>query len=255
MCELFGFTSEKERDLRPYLSEFYSHSVRHPHGWGIADFSGGKASVITEPVCANKSKLLSKMIDTLPPQKTLIGHIRLATVGSLESANCHPFTRTDISGRQWVFAHNGTIFSGMSLLKYIDTQNGSTDSERILMYFIDKINEETERKGHPLNAYERFKVIDKAIQSIARRNKINLLFYDGEQLYVHTNMKNTLYYKREETAYTFGTVPYENTDWETLPMCTLHVYQNGHLKYTGENHHNEYVESINLIANDMDFNL
>ena len=255
MCELFGFTSEYEQDIKPYLTEFYSHGILHPHGWGIAKFPDNRIEILTEPVCANKSKIIRDIIDKMPPQKLLIGHIRLATVGNLETANCHPFTRIDNSGRQWVLAHNGTIFNGMKLLKYTETQVGSTDSERILMYCIDRINEETEQKGAPLNAYERFKVIEKSIQSISKRNKINLLIYDGEQFYIHTNMKDTLYYKKEPNSCTFATVPLDNGEWHNVPLCTLLIYQNGNLVYTGENHHNEYIESIKLINNNMNFNL
>ena len=139
MCELFGFSSEYEADLRGCLTEFYSHSIRHPHGWGMATYQNKKLNIVTEPVCANKSKMIADIIDRLPKQNTFIGHIRLATVGTLDKTNCHPFVRTDSSGREWVLAHNGTIFSGMALIKYNDLQKGNTDSERILMYFIDKI--------------------------------------------------------------------------------------------------------------------
>lgn len=255
MCELFGFTSENTRDLRGYLQEFYSHSIRHPHGWGLATYQNKKLNIITEPVCAAKSEIIGEIMSDLPPQSGLIGHIRLATVGRLENANCHPFTRTDNSGRQWVLAHNGTIFSGMTLLKYNNLQQGSTDSERILMYFIDQINEAIEQKGAPLDSKQRFEVIDGAIASITKRNKVNLILFDGEQYYVHTNMKGTLYQKIEEDAATFATVIYDDTGWEELPLCTPLVYKNGKLIFTGNNHKHEYIESISLIGSDMEFNL
>ena len=255
MCELFGFTSENKRDLRGYLREFYSHSVRHPHGWGLVSYKENKLNIATEPGSAVESAALKDMIESLPPQNSLIGHIRFATVGALEKANCHPFVREDITGREWILAHNGTIFNGMTLLKYTYLQQGSTDSERILMYFVDKINEKIRQKGETLNGQERFEVIDSALADITKRNKVNLILYDTEQFYVHSNMRGTLYYKKDNGAYTFATVPLDAKGWRPMPLCTLQGYKNGRRLYKGNNHNNIYVESISLIANDTEFNL
>ena len=35
MCELLGISSAKPMDASGFLKEFYSHSVMHPHGWGL----------------------------------------------------------------------------------------------------------------------------------------------------------------------------------------------------------------------------
>lgn len=255
MCELFGFTAETERDLRGCLREFYSHSVRHPHGWGLASYRNKKLNVVTEPVCANKSKILDGIISSLPPQNSLIGHIRLATVGNLKSENCHPFILSDNSGRRWVMAHNGTVFSGMTLLKYNCVQRGNTDSERILLYFVDRINEAELQNGAPLDSKQRCEVIEDAIAAITKRNKINLILFDSEQYYVHSNMKGTLFQRIEKSSATFATVPYEKEGWQEMPLCTMLVYKKGKLIYTGRNHKNEYIESISMIGEDMNFNL
>ena len=255
MCELFGYNAKTERDLREYLKEFYSHSVKHPHGWGLATYKNEKLNIVTEPVCAAESKNIARIIDSLEHQTDLIGHIRFATIGSLDILNCHPFKATDISGREWVFAHNGTVFSGMTLLKYCKLQKGNTDSERILMYIIEKNNERIKEKGAPLNQAERCALVDDVMNTITHRNKINIILYDTELYYVHSNMKDTIYRYEEHDAVTFGTVPYGDTGWEPLPLCTLFVYKNGSLIYTGRNHHNEYIESISLIGDDTHFHL
>ncbi len=255
MCELFGFTSKHEKDLRNYLREFFSHSVRHPHGWGLATFEKGKVNTITEPVSAVKSEIIENVIDNISPQKTFIGHIRLATVGSLEKNNCHPFSIKDCEERDWTFAHNGTIFNGMTLYKYRETQKGSTDSERVLMYFIDMINENIKKKSSSLDITERCNIIDKAITAISKRNKLNILLFDGELFYVHSNMKNTLFMKEEAGEVTFGTVTYDDVGWENCPLCRLLVYKDGELIYEGKKHDNEYVDSISNIGNCVNFNL
>lgn len=255
MCELFGFTSEYCKDLTPYLQEFFKHSTYHPNGWGIAKRNGLNIDIITEPVCANKSKIINEIINNLKPQNFFLGHIRLATVGKIRKNNCHPFTRNDKTGRQWILIHNGTIFNGTELFPYLEKQNGNTDSERILLHIINKINNAADKKGEALNAVERINIIESIICTLSYRNKLNLLIYDSEYLYVHTNMKNTLYCRNEEGNIMFSTTPLNNEIWCNVPMCTLLVYRNGTLKYIGQNHHKEYIESIKLINENSNFNL
>lgn len=36
MCELFALNAEGPVNTNAYLREFFSHSVNHPHGWGIS---------------------------------------------------------------------------------------------------------------------------------------------------------------------------------------------------------------------------
>ena len=42
MCELLGISSEKEELVNEYLKTFYSHSDKHPHGWGLAYLYDGQ---------------------------------------------------------------------------------------------------------------------------------------------------------------------------------------------------------------------
>jgi glutamine amidotransferase len=142
----------------------------------------------------------------------------------------------------------------MQLITYIQKQDGNTDSERILLYIIDKINLATDEKGSSLNQEERINVIEKVINTLSHRNKLNLLIYDGENFYVHTNMKDTLYYKNDNGTI-FSTTPLDNGVWNNVPMCTLQVYQEGKLIYTGKSHNNEYVLSTEFISENSNFNL
>ena len=116
MCELLGFSSRRRRNVTPLLREFFSHAERHPHGWGLARFEDASAPQIEkEPVKATESETLRRILDEGVEAQTLLGHIRLATVGTIEFANCHPFSEADNSGRVWTLVHNGTIFSGGAL--------------------------------------------------------------------------------------------------------------------------------------------
>ena len=109
MCELFGFSAKHERNLIPYLLEFYSHGGDNPHGWGLAVRNQGESFRIEkEAVRADHSRLLPHVIKDLRPTRLLMAHVRNATVGDMQGNNCHPFCAADASGRQWALMHTGT---------------------------------------------------------------------------------------------------------------------------------------------------
>ena len=172
--------------------------------------------------------------------KTALAHIRLATIGNEEYDNCHPFTAVDNSQRRWTLIHNGTIFESDNIGRYVFLQKGETDSERILLYIVDSINKTTAKLGRELTAEERFKILDKIISGSSSKNKLNLLIYDGEIMYVHTNFRDSLYYRREEEGITFSTQPLSKSNWKNIPFMTLLGYNNGELVFTGTKHNNEY---------------
>ena len=245
MCELLGFTSEKNTDISDYLRTFFSHSKDNPHGWGMMYENGGRI-ILKEPVSAEKSSFLSDMIDSLFPQKNLLAHIRFATVGSVNESNCHPFTGSDISGREWTLIHNGTIFNGKHNHRYAAVQSGDTDSERFFLSLLDHMNENIS-KSIP-NERERFEIINNFIVENAPRNKLNLIIYDGDLIYVHKNLKNTLCYKRLDNGLLFSTKPLDNSIWIPFPMSQVIAYKNGHEVYRGDRHKGAFVPTLEYIT-------
>lgn len=253
MCELFAFSSNCEKNISGYLKKFYSHSDKHPDGWGLLEIKNGERILNLEPVCAAQSKILPDLIKPKMWGNTVLAHIRKATIGNIKIENCHPFIMKDISGRTWSLMHNGTIFEGIQLIGYEGAQVGDTDSERILMYIIDKINEAAYAKKSELNSYERFKIVENVIGELSYRNKLNLIIFDGSQLYVHVNMRETLFYTQQDGSVIISTQPLEDEGWKHVPMTTLLVYQDGELKFKGKNHYNEYHSSLNEICSEYDY--
>ncbi len=247
MCELLGASLKKREDLTEYLREFFSHSNKHPHGWGIAAEKNGELQIEKEPVCANESRMIEGIVERLSPQKNLLAHIRYATVGATRKENCHPFSGCDNSGRRWTLIHNGTIYSGLELMKYLDLQNGDTDSERIFMYLIDKINKALVNKKR-LDIRERFELVDSLVCGLSSRNKLNLMIFDGEVLYVHKNMNATLSYKQTENGVILSTQPLENEGWRDLPMCRAIAFKDGEKIFEGVNHGNEFISTMGSIT-------
>lgn len=243
MCELFGLTGPDEISVNEYLKTFIRHSIDHPNGWGIAVFNGKEVGIEKEPVAAFKSGYLRERLKTPLRAKNMMAHIRFATRGHMEYENCHPFVKCDKNGRVWTFMHNGTIFDCPLLDKYVYFQNGQTDSERILLYMIDQINAETDKLGRLLKGSERFDVIDQAVQQITAGNKVNFMLYDGSMLYVHENLKNSLFVCRLGRSLLFATDPLDNKKWDPVEPCRLKAYKSGKPVLLGTLHHNEYIEN------------
>lgn len=246
MCELLGFTSAKNTDISDYLRTFFSHSVRHPHGWGMMYECDGKREILKEAESAEQSLFISDVIDTLPPQKTALAHIRFATVGSIKYENCHPFTGFDISGREWTMIHNGTIFNGRHNHRYSAVQSGDTDSERFFLSLLDDVNAHLEKSVS--NERARFEIVNNFIAENAPRNKLNLMIFDGDLLYIHKNLKNTLSFKRLDDGLIFSTTPLDDGVWVPFPIAQVIAYKHGKEMYRGDRHKGTFVPSIEYIT-------
>ena len=247
MCELFGFTSSEPTDIRSYLQTFYSHSEKHPHGWGILRGEGDSYILSKEGIKASESRLLAQILETLPPQKNLLAHIRFATVGSIRVENCHPFTGRDLSGRSWTMIHNGTIYSGRKLIRAVYHQSGDTDSERLFLYLLHCINAQ-QGIGTPLTAEARFALVDGIVQEMAPRNKLNLLLFDGELMYVHKNLEDTLKYKRIGNGVLFSTQALDESGWEDVPIAQLIAFRAGEQIFSGTRHKGVFVPTLEYIT-------
>lgn len=250
MCELLGISSAEKMVVNNLLNEFYSHSSFNPNGWGLAVFHGDVASIEKQPIKAADSLYLKQRLSHKIEARTIVAHIRFATKGSVNYENCHPFVRQDSSGRRWTLAHNGTVFHDNLLSKYFYQQEGGTDSERLLYYLIDMVNQRQKELQRPLNSKERFSLTDQMICSIADGNKLNLLIYDGKMMYVHTNYAHSLYICKLNGAVFLSTRPltryypeFGKLLWEELPMNTLFSYRHGQQVYIGTNHGKEYIDN------------
>ncbi len=245
MCELFGVSSPDKIEINELLSEFFSHGDHHPDGWGMAFFSETEVSVEKEPLNSCKSSYLQSRLKAVQPVDTMLAHIRLATKGNLEYENTHPFVLQDAHDRIWTLAHNGTIFDCALLDPMFYIQSGHTDSERILYYIVQEINAAYQQlpEDQELSDKMRFRLMDRILCDITEGNKVNLLVFDGDLLYVHTNYRSSLFCRKEKNGVVFSTTPLDSKDWMPVPMTTLLAYRNGELVFTGTNHGHEYFDN------------
>ena len=243
MCELFAVSAKEKTEVTPLLKEFFSHSREHSNGWGIAVFDEGHLNVEREPVRASNSAYLKNRLTAGFFVSCMMAHIRKATIGDVEYRNTHPFVKRDVSGRNWTLMHNGTIFESGVLSPFLYRQEGNTDSERILLYLVDRINEILEDELNSFDVNERFYVVEDVIKTLAPGNKLNLVISDGEYLYVHKNAPGTLYVLEKEGEVLFSTRPLNGGSWNEVPQNQLLIYKNGFRIYTGDKHKGTYVEN------------
>lgn len=243
MCELFGASSREKVELNPYLREFYTHDEHNPHGWGITWNNDGRMFAKKEAVKASSSKYLQELLAHPIRSELLLAHVRLATKGSIDYENTHPFIREDRSGRVWTLIHNGTIFESEELAGFIRQQLGNTDSERILCCLISRMNGAIREKGERLTDDERIAVVEKLIADIAPENKVNLILTDGHLLYAHANYKKGLHMIKTASSAVIATNPLSSGPWEEFPLNTLLVFRDGEEIYRGTPHPYEFFDS------------
>lgn len=244
MCELFGINSARPIHANDLLKEFFTHAEENPHGWGLAVYGGSGTSIEKEPVKATKSLYLKERLKAEIEAENLIAHVRLATMGSLSYENSHPFLRRDATGRYWTLAHNGTLFDFPEADRYFYQQKGDTDSERFLLYIMEHLDCRAQNLDRELLPEERFALIDQIIAHMAEGNKLNLILYDGEYMYVHSNYANSLYLNKTPDTALFATKPLKDGNWEPMPITTLCVYKDGQEVYRGNPHGHEFRDDM-----------
>jgi len=213
MCELFGASSIEKAEYTGLLREFYSHDAANPHGWGIAVRNGDQLQVKKEPVRASDSGVLAGLLEDSVKTDLLLAHVRLATKGSIEYENTHPFVQRDLGGVTWTMIHNGTIFESSILDQYVNRQVGSTDSERILCHIIAAMNRAMRERKGPLPPEQRFGILQDLIVKIVPENKVNILLTDGAVLYAHSNYNGGLHIRRGSGRVAIATKPLDGGHW------------------------------------------
>ncbi|HOD02935.1 MAG TPA: hypothetical protein PKN28_06370, partial [Clostridiales bacterium] len=100
------------------------------------------------------------------------------------------------------------------------------------------------------------KAIEGALKTMIGFGKLNLLFTDGDTLYVFSNREGTLNFIRLNNIYIFATTPIPlkaKGKWETVPTNVLCGYKDGKEIYHGKKLAKEKKTIYNEEADDMDW--
>lgn len=210
MCELLGVSVRPAARLGVYFHEFRPRAEENREGWGIAWWTDGHAEVRKEPIPAHESALAARLADEHPASEMFIVHVRAATVGDLTEANAHPW-RVESLGREWVFAHNGTVrdLERLDVGRFV--QEGETDSERAfhhLMTRVESLSPEAAADGDRLAAE-----IHAAGRELSEHDsRVNFLLSDGTTLYAYHDGHKTLHLL-EKHADDLGTIDMDDDDY------------------------------------------
>lgn len=252
MCELFALSSNKAVRISFTWRGFRRRGGIHRDGWGVAWYlNGGIAGLVKEPRPSVESPIARLMVQGVK-SKIVISHVRWASRGDISYVNTHPFVRR-LWGRDWVFAHNGTLSNiiedASHRLEWCHPI-GETDSERAFCYILEKLSGLQDKRLGNL-ATKLWELAD----SIGRYGKFNFLLSDGEYLFACMNRKKTLHYllrhpphrgivrllnedyearleelkAKDEYAAIVATEPLTDEEWNSMNPSTLHVFRNGDL--------------------------
>lgn len=100
---------------RPTNKQFENMCTANPNGFGYMTWSKEEGLIVKKTM---SKKTYMKWVKNIPDEQAVVYHMRIATHGSVNENNCHPFLSDD---HNWAFAHNGVLG--------IKNEGDMTDSE------------------------------------------------------------------------------------------------------------------------------
>jgi predicted glutamine amidotransferase len=189
MCELLGMECNVPTDIVFSFSGLALRGgLRGPHsdGWGLALYEGRAVRTFLEPAAAAKSALAEFVRKNPIPTLLAVAHVRRKTRGRVSLENTHPFVR-ELWGRQWVFAHNGTVRGAKKLQLGRFTPVGDTDSERAFCTLLGRLDRRFD--GYPRSRRALWEAIAELGAELGVRGSFNFLLGDGDHLYARCATK------------------------------------------------------------------
>ena len=158
MCELFFLSAKYPCHIKLSLSHFVEQAgSRNLDGWGLANMEGNDAYLYREPVSAQKSFLARFLSHEGIDGHTILSHVRHCTVGDVQLANTHPFSR-EWEGQIHLFAFNGDIPDILNLYKNLHhfQPMGNTDAEWAFCLLLDRLIKAKEQKQDVMDVIHSF---------------------------------------------------------------------------------------------------
>jgi len=183
MCELMGICFSRPVSAAISISEFAGRDANNADGWGLGWYPDRSAAVIKEPISWRSSKHTHFLQSYPEIVSTLyIAHVRHMTVGGITShSDTHPFVR-ESGGRDYCFAHNGTVISVADVLPLGRFRPvGHTDSEDAFCRLLAAV--ETWPDG--LQDEANWPRLHELLGMVNRCGKFNCLLSDGESLFCY----------------------------------------------------------------------
>ena len=214
MCRLYGLRASEATKVE--CSLVYAQNAllqqsrgdlrgeRHPDGWGICCYENSLPVVERRDTAAHADAMFSRTAERVYA-RTVIAHVRAATVGAHDLSNTHPFVHG-----HWAFAHNGTLRGFDRIRPWMEAETGSaflalkrgqTDSEAAFYFLLARATRwgiDLERPCADADAW--LHVLDSVMRELDRRcaaaepqrpARLNFLITDGNSMFA-TRWRNSL---------------------------------------------------------------
>jgi glutamine amidotransferase len=220
MCRLYGFHANEPTKVECTLvraqnalmvqSRQDRRGCSHSDGWGIAVFEDSVPEIERRDTAAWQDLHFSVTAERVFA-RTVVAHVRDATVGGPSLVNTHPFHH----GR-WVFAHNGTVrgfdrvavgLAEETAPELLDERLGSTDSELSFLWLLSRLRAaHVDLESREVDIESAVRVLADSVRELARRSRaertgrqerLNFLLTDGRWLLV-SRWHNDLYWVRRD---------------------------------------------------------
>jgi glutamine amidotransferase len=255
MCELMGLSFDRPMSADFSIRAFALRDVENADGWGLGWYPDQSLSVVKEALTWRKSGY-SKFLETYHGlnSRTYIAHVRHKTIGGLPThADTHPFQR-ELMGREYCFAHNGTVDAFSSLPFHRFHPVGTTDSEQVFCHVLDLLAE----RGEHLRDESGWRWLHATLRRINQTGSLNCLLTDGDSLFAYrdlngwkglslrkirfrdkderifedSTMEVTMAGEAQNHGFVVATCPLTSTGWHDFVPGQLTVLQNGGLRYS-----------------------
>jgi glutamine amidotransferase len=170
------------------------HTGEHTDGWGIAFHDESGCRVFIDDRRASDSPLAEFLRKHPIRSRTVLAHIRKATQGPVQLANCHPFVR-EWQGRHWTFCHNGDLKNFNPRLNGDFEPVGTTDSERAFCWILQELRGRF-RNGERPDWRALAEVIAELAPWAASHGDFNFLLGNGEAVFAYCSTKLTWMQRR-----------------------------------------------------------
>lgn len=152
MCRLYGFRATEPTKVECTLvlaqnalmsqSRTDLRGTSHPDGWGIGYYEDASPETARRDTAAYQDLNFSITAERMYA-RTVLAHVRRATIGGVSLENTHPF----VYGR-WSFAHNGTVRGYERVAPQLERETrpsllrlrrGRTDSELVFYWLLSRL--------------------------------------------------------------------------------------------------------------------
>jgi glutamine amidotransferase len=214
MCRLYAMHANeptrvecglvKSQNALMAQSESDMSGYAHGHGWGVADYPDGVPMLEKRVWAAFHGEHFARKAARVYA-RTVVAHVRRATVGGTSIENTHPFAH----GR-WIFAHNGTVPNfdrvRFRMLEHMDPLHrseisGTTDSEHVFRYLLSLFLRHPDR-GLMTNVRNGLQQIVGWSAEVDPNAKVglNIVLTDGEHL-IGSRLNRSLWYLRRDHVF------------------------------------------------------